>query len=367
MTFTQIIKQGTTKYNKFGYRLNSVISVPVPKEISDLGVHSIKQATIKHKNGVEKLVETWLDKDGKIKKTVHKSSNKPSEKIETDYKWLQLNDDRRKDNRYFYENMTGKIARYFLILKDNSEYISPKAQFINLDINKKHKTVTKSVGTVSKNPETAVSEIYSIQKGEKIRGIKLKAEMQPNGLFKNISTNYFGISDEDAAKVLKDKYFYSRFVNNKVMAFYCVALAAKNQKINFVPKIFGYADSENISGSDYKKQSIYLCKNTLNDIHPRSCVINTLEHECRHLKQNEIVEKYLKGKLTNSSSIFFAKQYKEEFDNYVSASGDFEKYRNQQVEREAYAIGSHAERRYQLVTRHLQRIFKYSSYISTGA
>ena len=360
MKVNKIIKSGAAAYNKNGYRLSSIVKISVPQEARKMGAKTAKKTIIEHKSGEKIFVESMLDKNGKAIQTTHYSSDKPEEMIRYEYKWSKPADSQN--------DIWGRIIRHFYTKTEESTFDEQNVRYTNLDINTKRKRVNKSIGKMDVSQDTASSEIYSIQNGEKTKGIILKAKKQPNGLYQNTYTDYYGISDTDAAKVLKDKYFHSRFMDNSIMAKNGIAQAAKNQKIHFIPKIFGYLNSENITGSDYSAQSIYLAQAALHDRIPRSGVINILEHECKHFKQWEIVNKYNKGKITDPVRKQEAQQYKTEINNYISVhSDDMTKYYEQRVEREAYAIGQHVERRYARVTKHLKRIFKGASDSTAGA
>lgn len=371
MSVLHVLKIGANAYNKAGYRLGQIVELSVPKYASDIGVTSIKKATIQHVSGEEKIVERWLDKNGKAIKTIHTSTANPNEKVVTTYNWSNpisyeegnpYHEYLKKDNPYTFENITGKIKRRIMVKpQDRLLFEDKKVSYTNLDINKEHRTVTKSIGTIEDKYNT--SEIYSINNGKKVKGLTLKAEKQEDGLYKTIHNDYFGISKEDAQKVFSDKYFHARFLPTLEMAKRCVAQAAKNQGVSFIPKIV-HSPYDRVCAL-YKEKAIGLT-NSMGDWH---CgVIGTLEHESKHHKQHELVEKYLKGELIDSKEIELAKKYKYNFDNYLSpyVVGE-DKYRTQLVEKEAFEQGSKARNLYFEVTDKLRELFNFSTFHSVGA
>ncbi len=374
MPVIQVLKTGTTSFNKAGYRLKSVRSLSVSQKAADAGAVLVKRAAIEHKNGEEILVERWIGKDGKAIKTIHFSSQNPDERIITDYKWSSplvydaqdpFHQYLKQDSPLVFGNYIGEIKRCFMKKLPNSPvFKTQKVAYTNLDINKECKTVTKSVGAVDKELN-ATSEIYSIQNGKKVRGITLKAQRQENGSYNTVDRNYFGIQKEDAEMILGDDYFYTRFLPPTLFAKCGVGTAAKNQGVSYTPKVvlseykdYGYASNDD--------KEIALFRDMVKDKY-KFPVVDALEHESAHLHQREMVEKYIKGELTDESQINQAKIYKENYDNYISPFKDLVKYRSQPVEEEAYNMGFQARHRYYDVTDKIKQIFPYSTNHSAGA
>ncbi len=117
----------------------------------------------------------------------------------------------------------------------------------------------------------------------------------------------------------------------------------------------------------HNKKGIALAKNILEDTTLNAEVVDMLNHESKHLKQHELMEKYLKGELTDPKEIELAKKYKDNFDNYITPLQDEKKYHEQLVEKEGYAAGMAACNLYFTVTDKLRDLFKFSSFHSIGA
>lgn len=373
MTIVQIIKTGSKVYNEAGYRLVSIVNLSVPEKISAKGVNLIKRAIIKHKNGEEKYIESWLNKEGKAMRTIHSSSLKPDEKIVTDYEWTKpkvfdvcnmYHDYLKKDDPYTFENLIGRIRRVFCVKDDKGIFQNQKIRYTNLDINNEHKVITKSIGVYEANTNT--SEIYSIQKGKKTKGLFLKSQKQQDGTYKVVDSNYYGISKEDAQDAFKDEYFHSRFLSPVLMAKCCVAQAAKKQGVSYIPQLVKspYADH---GIAIYDKKSIGLMSDIIEGKMNKFEVADVLAHESKHLSQKELVEKYLKGELSDPNEIVLAKRYKDNYDNYITPFKDNIKYRRQFLEEEAYKEGFKARHSYFDSTSKLKQIFEFSSNKSTGA
>ena len=373
MSILQVLKQGTKIYHKAGYRLASVVSMSIPEQASKMGVETVRRATIQHISGKEKLVEIWLGKDGKAIKTIHATGENFNERIITDYKWSNpkvfkkgdwYDNYLKEDNPHVFENITGKIKRRVIVKsKDGKKFKEIKRTYTNLDINKKHQTITKSIGTIEEKFNT--SEIYSIQDGKKTKWLKLKAEKQQDGTYRTISTDYFGVTKEDAQYIFSDEYFHSRFLPTYTMSQCCVAQAAKNQKLSYTPKFVKSGEADrNCANWD---KTIGLSNSIINDTDIHANVVDMLNHESKHLKQYEYIEKLINGELTNPKEIEIAKQYKDNFENYINIDTDVDKYRAQLVEREAYMVGSKVRRAYFDVTNKLKDLFDFSSWHSIGA
>ncbi len=371
MSVLRILKIGLKPFNKAGYRLSSVVSLPVPQQARELGVHTIKKTTINHITKGKKFVETWLDKNGKVIKTIHGSGADYSEQVVTSYKWFEprvFNEADtydiylKRENPYAFENITGFIQRSFLVRpKGESKFKITKRIFTNLDINKAHRTVTKGVGTIDGKINT--SEIYNIQHGKRGKYLKLTAEKQVDGTYKTIDTDYSGISKEDAQYIFSDEYFHSRFLSPLLMAKCCVSQAAKKQGVSYIPKLVkSQYPKYRIA---YEKQ-IGLSKDILDGTTIRTEVVDTLNHESKHLRQYELVEKYINGELKNPQEIELAKKYKESLDKYISILDNPEKYMIQFVEEDAYNAGWDAKGIYYDITLKLRRLFDFSSWHSAG-
>ena len=383
MSILQVLKLGAKAYNRAGYKLGQIVELSVPKYASDIGVTSIKKATIQHISGEEKIVERWLDKNGKAIKTIHTSTANPNEKVVTDYEIYEpIIYNKNLTNMkicdpFAFENIIVKIKRAVMEkVKDESLFFNKKITHTILDINKEHKTLTKGIATV--DDKFITSEIYSIQNGKKIKGITKKTQEQQDGTCKTVSTNYFGITSKDIDlpsyygnididKILtNDEYFYLRFFPESEILKKCLSNAAKRQQVDRIPTLVLDESFFRVPNNSFlrKDKTISYPKN-LED-YDKSSIIGSIEHEMKHIKQHELIEKYIKCELTNPEEIELAKKYKDNFENYINPFGNPLKYHEQIVEDEAYTIGNKIKSIYDWTTRILHNIFKFSSNTGIG-
>lgn len=361
-------------FNKAGYRLASKVTGQVVKNMPE-GAVSMSKCVVEHVSGKSKTIYSFLNADGKAVQiqTLPNYSNKA--KI-TNYNWIEPKTRtldtamwREKVDPYAFENHGVSYNTKIIDRRFRNVYSSSDT---TVDINIPSRTVTKSFASritptsIEADGFTDTARLTQIVNGKKTKEICQKSTGKANELNSITETTGFGVTEQELEQATSNPYFYAMFKNPVEMAKSAKTRAFANQGIPqdtplSITKLKGY-------GGEYSPtiNEIRINLNSLRQGWHRSMVASTLEHEARHKWQHQLVQKLDKGLLSEPQEIAMAKEFKNNFENYIDKSKGYKAYETQPLEADAYRTTDIVAENYSKSVDYLQTLFPRSARRTLG-
>lgn len=361
-------------FNKAGYRLASKVTGQVIPNMPKDAV-SMTKCVIEHTSGKTKTIYRFLNNEGKAVQIQTLPNFSPRARI-TNYTW-NTPKTRTPDTAMFREKVDPYAFENHGVSYNTTTFDrNTRDVFVNstttVDIHTPTGTVTRSYGAritpTGKEADgfTDKSRLTQIVNGKKTKEIYQASTGTPDTVNTVTETTGFGVTPQELEQATSNPYFYAMFKDSIQMAKAAKTRAFANQGIpQDTPLVITQLKGCG-GGYQRKRNEIILNATSIQQGWYRSQIACTIEHEARHKWQHMLVDKLDKGLLTDPKEIAMAKEFKHNFNNYISMEKNYKAYEAQTVEADAYKTTDIVGEQYSKSVDYLQKLFPRSARRTLG-